>query len=115
MSFDCVYFLKLCSTIRINCPSSSSSSSSSCFSFSGKPSCLSCVKLNLPCQYPVITRKRGPEAGVVKRLRQEVRLLESQLMKERTGKSSNTGEDKTDTVKIEPNDFDGNSSKTTQT
>ncbi len=44
-----------------------------------RPICGACARLSLPCAYPASGKKRGPQAGVVKRLRQEVKTLESQV------------------------------------
>ena len=48
-----------------------------------QPACLSCAKLGLACSYQIAVKKRGPQAGVVKRLRQEVKQLESELNREK--------------------------------
>lgn len=47
-----------------------------------RPVCSPCSKLSMECIYPQITKKRGPEAGVVKRLRNEVKQLENELKQE---------------------------------
>jgi hypothetical protein len=44
-----------------------------------QPICSSCDKLKLQCSYQTTVKKRGPQAGVVKRLRQEIQQLETEL------------------------------------
>ena len=34
-----------------------------------RPICGACARLSLPCAYPPTNKKRGPQAGIVKRLK----------------------------------------------
>jgi len=49
-----------------------------------QPVCSACTRLKLQCSYQTLVKKRGPQAGVVKRLRQEVQALESELSREKS-------------------------------
>jgi hypothetical protein len=48
-----------------------------------QPCCGACGRLGLQCSYQTQMKKRGPQAGVVKRLRAEVKLLENELNREK--------------------------------
>jgi hypothetical protein len=47
-----------------------------------QPVCSACTRLKLVCGYQAAVKKRGPPAGIVKRLRQSVQALESELSHE---------------------------------
>ena len=52
------------------------------------PHCTSCQRVGGECRYPVQTRRRGPQAGMVQKLREQVSALESELHRERSRNSS---------------------------
>jgi hypothetical protein len=49
-----------------------------------QPVCSACTRLKLVCGYQAAVKKRGPPAGMVKRLQKEVQALESELSHEQT-------------------------------
>ena len=52
------------------------------------PQCTTCARTGGLCQYPLQTKRRGPQAGMVHRLRLQVSALELELHKERSRNSS---------------------------
>ena len=52
------------------------------------PQCTSCLRVGGLCQYPLQTRRRGPQAGMVQKLRAQVSALELELHRERSRNSS---------------------------
>ena len=52
------------------------------------PECGSCVRVGADCEYPQQTRRRGPQAGMVQKLRAQVSALESELHRERSRNSN---------------------------